>query len=152
MFAALTPWNGAVAQVSVASDSVEFADYYAWVNSISIGPVDWITSDSGFDEETLPPETVRGEFWRIAIASAEESKIYYVERITMGSEGCCMRVASAERLETYSLADRLDLPITVSFAPVRWTSPHSYIFEAEGRQFEIRGLGTADVTAVEINK
>jgi hypothetical protein len=140
----------ALAQLLVATESAEVSEYYPWIATLSRGPVAWVEFDEGVDEEGLPSEVVRGQFFRIAVTTAEETSSYFLERITIGAEGCCMQLASTVRLETFRLADQLGLPINVSFAPVRWVSPTSYIFEAQSRKFEMRGLDSPRPTVAEI--
>jgi len=126
--------------------------YYASVVDLSIGPVEWVDFDETTDEEELPPEIVRGRFFRIAVTTSEEMRSYYIEQITIGDEGCCIEIASISEIDIYDLERRLKLPTWPSLEPVRWTSPTSYIFEAKDRRFEIRNLGDSVPIVVELNQ
>jgi len=151
VLAALMVAQGAVAQLTVATEVADASNYYPWVVAISLGPVAWVTFEDGIEEEELPFEVVRGQFFRIVVTRAEEARSYYLERITLGGEGCCMQLASAVRLETFQIAEQFNLPSNTSFIPVRWVSPTSYIFEAQSRRFEMRNLDASQPSVVEIN-
>ena len=152
ILAAFLVAQSAVAQLTVETEAADAPKYYPWIDAIYLGPVAWVTFEDGIEEEELPFEVVRGQFFRIVVTSAEETRSYYLERITFGGEGCCMQLASAARLETFRVAEQLSLPTNTSFSPVRWVSPTSYIFEAQSRNFEMRGLDSPQPAVVEIKE
>jgi hypothetical protein len=141
-----------VAQLAVPTEAADASEYYPWIDAISLGPIAEVSFEDGIDQEELPFEVVRGQFFRIVVTRAEEARSYYLERITFGGEGCCMQLASTVRLETFGIVKQLNLPSNTSFIPVRWISPTSYIFEAQSRKFEMRNLDALQPSVVEINE
>jgi hypothetical protein len=135
------PLHNAVAEEESLTETNDTpCSRYAWITSVSNGPMEWKAFDSSVDEEELPFEVIRGSYFRVVVTTAEATDSYHIERITVGGEGCCKQVASATTVDTLEITMHFGLKAATSFEPVEWTSPTSYIFVADHRRFEFREL------------
>ncbi|MEM1044240.1 MAG: hypothetical protein AAGI91_16655 [Bacteroidota bacterium] len=118
-------------------------DYYASVTDLAAGPILWDEAPTSPDEE--------GHRFRAAVVTSEIYDAVYIERVTYGMEGCCVRIASARRLDMTGLADAFELRGEVSgVSDLHWAEPDVLEFSLAGRRFRVEDLGSTEVLVREV--
>ncbi len=115
--------------------SLDRAAYLA-ITEMSAGP--WLFYDNVPEE--APENTARGERWRVVVVppSEEGSTDIVLEKITIGPEGCCLRLQGRWQLNaTQDMAQ---------FRIVEWRSPTEFVFALGNERFSISGLNTKTPT------
>jgi len=114
-------------------------DYYAWISSMSSGPIEW--EDMTGDEDASN-NTVTNRFFRVVITTSEIYSTVYIEEITRGSEGCCVRLGSIRKINLDDFKNKFSLRGEISgFMLTKWNSPTSFNFKLGGREFVAKNIG-----------
>jgi len=125
-------------------------DYYAWIGSISSGPIEW-KEMTGDEYENADADTVTDLFYRVVVTNSEIYSTVYIEEITRGSEGCCVKLASIRKMDLDDFKNKFSLLGEISgFKLIRWNSPRSFNFKIGGREFVAKGLGNKMLDVDEI--
>jgi hypothetical protein len=105
---------------------------YLAISDMSTGP--WLFYDNVSEE--APAGKPRGERWRVVVVppSEEGPTGVVLEKITMGPEGCCLRLRGRWQLEAHQ-----DL---AAFRVVEWRSPTELVFSLGNDSYVLAGLGT----------
>lgn len=142
------------AQFLIKTITQEKSDYYVWITSLSIGPTDWVemTQDEyeKVDRENID-NFVMGTTYRIAVATSEIYSSAYIEEITQGVEGCCMKLRSIKMLDLYDFSEKFAFIGEITgFKVIGWVSPHSFKFSMKGRSFTLKDVRKNPVRIDEI--
>ncbi len=119
-----------IAQVSQAIEiplRPSDADYYPWITQLSIGKVTWSGSSQ---------DSVVGRRYRAAVLTSEIFSTLIIELVTVGTEGCCARVAWSMRVDMEAFRRRFGLGAELAGLVVgEWQSDRSFEFTIQRRQF-----------------
>jgi hypothetical protein len=89
------------AQALTIALTVDSADYYPWIEQLITAPTEWLPE---IDDEEESVETVRGTHWRFIVTRSEIYVSIYLEQVSFGMEGCCMKLALVRAVEEEDIA------------------------------------------------
>jgi hypothetical protein len=122
--------------------TVSNSDYYPWITKMEIGPIDWVYES----------EDVAGRAYRVVVTTSEIYNSMYFEEITIGDEGCCVKVSSTRMFEIEQFAKKAGLKGELaSLRFVEWLSPTSFKFKFHNRSFILRNVEKKIVSVMESN-
>ena len=98
-----------------------------WVTFLVQSPPIWINN---------PSFEVHGRSYRVVVTTAEIYNRLFIEEITSGDEGCCVKVASIKKVDLEQLATIYGFRGELTgFKFIRWRSPTNFEFLFHGRSF-----------------
>ena len=128
------------------------ADYYVWITALSPGEKIW-TNISEEDHERLGEKAIDARQFRVAVTTSEIYNSVYLEEITHGPEGCCLKFAKIRKLDLHDMQKKFKLQGELSgFEVSCWTSPTSFKFKIHNRTFELSDLDKPKVYIEEETK
>lgn len=120
-------------------------DYYPWVTFLSQGPITWKTQDISREDE--------GFAYRAAITTAEIYNGLYIEKVTLGSEGCCKRITSVRKLDRQMFGEAFNLRGEFTgLTFIEWRSTTSFEFSIHNRRFLITDIDKSQVQIIELSR
>lgn len=140
----------AVAQPStkIKTKIIDKVDYYEWLTSLSVGPFEWVKMSQD-KYENAGPDVVVGRRYRVAVATSEIYSSVYIEEITYGTEGCCVKLKSIQKLNLYDLKKKYGLiGESMGFKVLGWDNFNTFTFTIHSKKFKatIKGLKNIEVT------
>ncbi len=123
--------NAAELTASAALTEVFNSNDFASVEALFSGP--WHHFANAGEDDSI--EVPQSERWRLLVIPAieEGDTLLVLERVVMGAEGCCIRVAE-RRLLKFSNHNH--------FVFERWQGPYSFEFSMADRRYLISGIDT----------
>lgn len=113
-------------------------DYYAWIVFLSRGPIQWTTTPPaapGDDSKST------GRAYRLVQLVSEIYDTVLIEDITLGNEGCCVKVKAVRRVDLDGFAKALGFIGEIAgFRFLAWESGTSFRFRFHDREFIAIGL------------
>ncbi len=104
------------------------ATYYATLTFLTAGETQWL--------EHPQSDEVAGFAYRVLIATNEIYSSMYFEKISLGVEGCCVKVVWARKLDKSVLISRFHLEGELTGIEfVRWRSPTSFEFTLKNHTY-----------------
>ena len=113
-------------------------DSYAWIVFLSRGPITW----------TSTPPKVRGDdpqssgkAYRVVQLVSEIYDTVFIEEISLGNEGCCVKVKKVRRVDLDGFAKTFGFIGEIAGFSFRgWESGTSFRFRFHDREFVATGL------------
>lgn len=107
-------------------------DYYKWISFLSEGKIDW------FDDII---DNVEGESYRFVVTSSEIYNNIYIERITLGPEGCCRKIVSKKEVPIDNVFKAFNITGERSGVQfIDWKSPTSLVFSIWGNKYLMENI------------
>ena len=127
-------------------------DYYVWITALSVGEK-IRTNISEMNQEKLGKKAIDARQFRVAVTTSEIYNSVYLEEITHGPEGCCLKFAKIRKLDLHDMQKKFKLQGELSgFEVSYWTSPTSFKFKIHNRTFELSDLDKTKVYIEEETK
>ena len=115
---------GAQAPITLPLQPRDSADYYPWIEQSLAAPTEWVVSDK--DEST-------GVRWRLVVLRSEIYVSLFLERVTLGEEGCCMRLDLVRELDIERAARHFGMRGEISqFGSLVAVAPRAFRFQLQG--------------------
>ncbi len=133
--------------IKVETIILDKPDYYKWLTSLSLGPKKWNKLIQE-EYENAGENVVVGKNYRVAVATSEIYSTVYIEEITQGSEGCCMKLRSIQKLDLYDFQKKFKLKDKLGgFKVLGWENYSTFIFTIHGREFKafINGINNVEI-------
>ena len=106
----------------------EKAAAYPWVTFLSQGPIDWFAKNES--------AKVQGQAYRAVILTGEIYSTVLIERVTLGTEGCCKKVTWVRQFDLKYFSEKYGfIGELAGFEFVRWLGPTSFVFRYRERNF-----------------
>ena len=137
----------AQAFTKIKSTIVSEPDYYKWLTSLSVGPIKSVEMSQD-DYENAGPEVIDARWYRVAVATSEIYSTVYVEEITSGTEGCCVKLRSIQELDLYDLKNKFNLTgESTGFQVLGWDNFNTFKFTIHSKKFKavIKGLDNIEI-------
>ena len=126
----------------LVNTTVSNSDFYPWITVMKRGTVDWVYES----------DDVEGRAYRVVVLTSEIYNTVYFEEITIGDEGCCVKVASTREFEIGQFAKKAGFKGELAgFRFVDWLSPTSFKFKFKNRLFILRNVEKKQVSVTESN-
>ena len=129
-------------EVLIDTSPKQATDYYPWITFLSEGPTNWLEEDSSFE--------IQGRAYRIVVTTAEIYNRVYIEEITKGDEGCCVKVASNRELDLDQFMKKYGFIGEKSgFKFLQWLSSTSFEFQFRNKKFQAINIENEKVKIIE---
>jgi len=116
---------------------------YPWITFISSGPIDWLGENA--------TENISSRTYRVVVITAEIYNRVYIEEITSGSEGCCIKVASTKEIDLEKIYRHFGFIGEIGgFSFVEWKSKTSFEFAIHDKHFILTGANQKFVTVMKL--
>ncbi len=107
-------------------------DYYKWISFLSEGKINW------FDDIV---DNVEGESYRFVVTTSEIYNQIYIERITLGPEGCCRKLASKKEIPIDKIFIAFNIAGERSGVKfIDWKSSTSLVFSIYDKKYLIEDI------------
>ena len=124
------------AEVRLLPDKAK--DYYAWIVFLSRGPIKWTSTPPAVPGDD-PKST--GQAYRVVQLVSEIYDTVLIEEITLGNEGCCVKVKTVRRVDLDGFAKTFGFIGEIAgFRFLDWESGTSFRFRFHEREFIAIGL------------
>jgi hypothetical protein len=135
--------NHAACQSKVIKTKPSKADYYAWIDFLTEGETTWLD----YNENNSNDTTVAGYAFRVVITRSEIYNNIYIEKVTLGPEGCCAKVVSVRTIDMGALASEFGIKGEMSgISFLKWLSPTSFQFKQYEKVYNVNGIDKVNVT------
>ncbi|MFC1495172.1 hypothetical protein ACFL6W_07825 [Thermodesulfobacteriota bacterium] len=130
-------------EVLVNTSPKKETDFYPWITFLSEGPTIWLEEDTSFE--------IQGRAYRIVVTTAEIYNRVFIEEITKGDEGCCVKIASNREFDLDLFMRKYGFKGERSgFKFLRWLSPTSFEFQFHDRKFRATNIESVQVKIIEV--
>ena len=127
------------------ASNTNIPDYYEWITALSSGPIKW--------KEGITENDTSGERYRVVITTSEIYNSVYLEKISIGPEGCCVQLQSIQNLNLNNLKVKFGLKGEIAgFKLIEWETFNVFIFTIHSRTFKAQIAENSEVEIEEISR
>jgi len=127
------------------ASNTNIPDYYEWITALSSGPIEW--------KEGKTENDTSGERYRVVVTTSEIYNSVYLEKISLGTEGCCVQLRSIQNLNLNILKENFGLKGEIAgFKLIEWETFNVFIFTIHSRTFRAQVAENSEVEIEEISR